>query len=315
MFYVRNLWSLVKINWKLLIIRTVIAFVGLFLASLGTKIYLPLTVGSGNVDLAIFSLLAVFIPGAIQTTNGDTTKIGKVDPNINANNYYLYLMLFYFILLLLVILFTVLQCVRDYKKNKDREIISRAIILIFGDIVLMFVGPLFLQIHQGYFEYSGFQNWLIDISQQKSPASYLAMVWVFFGAFVLYCFGVAILVWSRVFNGPYNSVATQFMALTKWNYLQSRILWDVIIFLFGMTLLLSTPNYSWEVKVAFFSNYLVFGMIIFTFGTGLAINFFLPILRKIWDHDKIFLSVQEYEKRLKAIEEINSQNSKSASMK
>ncbi|AXK51371.1 SPE_1075/MLC_0560 family membrane protein [Spiroplasma alleghenense] len=312
MFYVKNLWSLTKINWKLLLIRTSLAFSGLFIASLGTKIYLPLTVGSGNVDFAIFSMLTMFIPGAIQSHSSDSTTIGKVDPTVNENYYYLYLMLFYFILLLFVILFTVLRCLREYRKTKDREIISRAIVLVIGDIILMFVGPLFLQIHQGYFQYSGFQDWLVSLSQNNTPSGHLAMVWVFFGAFLLYCFGVAVLVWSKVFNGPYNSVATEFMGLTKWSYLQSRILWDVIIFLFALTMFLSAPGYSWDVKVAFFSNYLVFGMIIFTFGTGLAINFFLPILKKIWNHEKLYLSVNEYEKRLKMIEKINKNNSTTA---
>ncbi|AHI54079.1 transmembrane protein [Spiroplasma sabaudiense Ar-1343] len=299
MFYVKNLWSLLKINWKLLLIRSVLAFVGLFIASLGTKIYLPLTVGSGNVDFAIFSTLAVFVPGAIQTENNLNERIGKIDPAINESNYYLYLMLFYFILLLFVILFATLNCVKKFRASRDREIITKTIILVIGDVILMFVGPFFLQIHQGYFQSTGLQNWLVKISQQATTIDYLQMVWVFFGAFLIYCLGVAILIWSRVFNGPYNSVVTEFMSLTKWTYLQSRILWDFLIFIFGIIMILIAPSYSWEVKINFFANYFVFGLIIFTFGTGLAINFFLPFLKKIWNHEKLFVNVLEYENKNK----------------
>ncbi|WP_146637216.1 SPE_1075/MLC_0560 family membrane protein [Spiroplasma clarkii] len=105
--------------------------------------------------------------------------------------------------------------------------------------------------------------------------------WMFVLAFIVFCFGIALWVKSTWAPGSYNSICTQFMALTKLNYSISRIICDLIIVAPAVVAVWFVPTTDGITPAnSFFTNFSI-ATIAFVFVAGPIINIMINGIGKL----------------------------------
>ncbi|WP_342252260.1 SPE_1075/MLC_0560 family membrane protein [Spiroplasma endosymbiont of Amphibalanus improvisus] len=272
--YLNEIKLVWKNDWKTILFRFGVYIFGVYIFGLGIALYLNTQVGLSQIDITVYAYIVI--------SHNITT--GVVTPEQITDYYSLYLIVLYVGLFIVGSIMKIYTTIRNYLKFKDTQIIYKNVTMILLDIIPIFLWPLFVSLSSMYVP--------IDAIGQMSA---FARTWIFMGAFLLYCLGIALVVYSNLLLGPYNSLSANFCEITKINYKVSRVLFDCLIASVGIiSLLINNPpglNIFWD-------NYFVFGTIFMMFISGPIIGLMLKYLNQA---EKIFKNknIKHYKTQLK----------------
>ncbi|AGR41023.1 SPE_1075/MLC_0560 family membrane protein [Spiroplasma taiwanense] len=198
----------------------------------------------------------------------NSSEYGTLDASVSNGIYYeIVLVIYFFIISIISIIFLIISKSKRNQFCTGNSKIKLQIFFIFlSDIVIVFLEPLFLMMHEKLYITHEFVK---EIKKQ----SYQIKLWIFISGFLLTALGDAIWIKTNIFLGPYNSIVPNFQKMTKWNYISSRISIDIIILIPGILISLSITSINWDLKSKFFLDYLNVGTIFFIICFGPVVHF------------------------------------------
>ncbi|WP_368487002.1 SPE_1075/MLC_0560 family membrane protein [Spiroplasma sp. DGKH1] len=261
-----------KNNWRTILIRFVIYIVGVYLFGLGIALYMNTRVGASQVDITNFAFLGVLI----NITKTGENK-GALGPD-ELSHYSYFLMIFYVCMFGAATIMRIINVIIKYRHTKENNVIMEGIVYTVLDLIPLFVWAYFVQLNLLFLGGA--------VGDRISHMGILERTWIFMAAFIIYCFGIAFAVYANMLFGPYNALSMELHRLTKMNYKLARVIADLCLALVGIILILAC-SWSWDLKLAFFSNYLGFGTIFMTFISGPIIGVILTYMHKFIKLDRL----------------------------
>lgn len=273
-----------KVNFRVLIIKTALLIAGMMVMALGIALYIPTGLGKSQVDFTVFTFIYVF-RGKFVDDNSAMQANGAGMP------YSTMLTWFYVMTLLVSGIMGLVATLNNYKKNKVKAVWIGLATIVATDLAITFIFPYmvnFFSVSSGSGGVFGIQakltSWFATFDSANGESSSAGIrSWMFVLAFIVFCLGIALWVKSTWAPGPYNSICTQFMALTKLNYTISRIVCDLIIVAPALVAIWIVPG---ESATYFFKNFAI-ATIAFVFVAGPFVSLMLKGMDKVIDYKKL----------------------------
>ncbi|AOG60005.1 hypothetical protein SHELI_v1c00500 [Spiroplasma helicoides] len=262
-----------KTNYRVVILKLFLLISGMFLMALGIRLYIPTQIGASQVDFSIYTMIGL---------KSGTTGIFENNNQVLEQYYANFLTYFYIGLTFIAAIFSTISTIKEFKSTKDKTIWINYTFKILFDVIITFLLPQIVNLFNDLISSNSILNLLRDdFSGQNSPGK---AAWFFLLAYIIYIVGICLWVKSTWALGPYNSICSEFVRLTKIKYGASRFICDILMILPGVLFFGLITNGD---KLSFFFTNFSIATMVFLFLTGPICNTLIKRLDKVLDYNKL----------------------------
>ncbi|AGM25395.1 SPE_1075/MLC_0560 family membrane protein [Spiroplasma chrysopicola] len=279
--YVNEKRIFFKAHWRSMSFRIFFYLVGVYIFGLSVSLYMDLNLGVVNEDLIVFALIA-----DIWTKGGD-----------NVEEYYaIMLVVVYLGFWLFVVLFKVIKLIQFHRKKRlTLTLIYDEIFKMILDLVPVFLWPAAVQLNVLIINPAETIKPLDPSHITGSQAQWNEWIrsWILWASYLLFCLGLAIIVSTKMLEGPYNGLSGELALITKVPYAACRVIVDMVLLVVGLGILFLgqypiserlSHLYSWvsyaTILMAFFAGPLI-GLIVVTLERYIKIEL-IDVNRKLY---------------------------------
>ncbi|AUB32146.1 SPE_1075/MLC_0560 family membrane protein [Spiroplasma floricola] len=257
-------------HWLSILVKIILAFLGLFISSFGLALYQQPAVGGSQIDWTLYNIIATIIPyGSDGSLSGE--KFVSIYPTT--------LLIWNIVLILFAIAFSIKPSIDDYKSTKKNKIWVLFVWIIIADLVITFSVPFIIKMFMPIVS-----QW-VSRDGTSISSSIGVRNWLFIAGFLCFVLGIGFWVKSGWMLGPFNNICTQFLRLTKLNYTVGRLLIDIVIFALGFAFFPFIQGES--TKTDFLLTNFGLGTVCFTFLVGPLVNYLILFLDRICNYEKM----------------------------